>query len=67
MLEQFYLCRHADGRMVLSDRLEGIGATEMRAEPSEELSAWQVCRARIEDWIYAHRPGYGYFGRVPGC
>lgn len=61
MNQQFYLCRHVDGRMVLSDRVEGVGASPMSAQPEEGQSAWQAVRARVDTWLYEYRPGYGYY------
>jgi hypothetical protein len=60
-MQTFFLCRHADGRMVLSDKVEGVGATPMSAQPAEGQSAWQAVRERVEDWMYVYRPGYGYY------
>lgn len=70
MLEQFYLCRHADGRIVLAGRPGGVGAIDMSGLPELDddgkpvRSAWQVVRDRVEDALYVRRPGYGFF--APG-
>jgi hypothetical protein len=61
MIEQFYLCRHEDGRIVLSGRVEGIGCTPMSAQAVDGQSAWQVCRERVDMACLEHRPGYGWF------
>lgn len=61
MIQLFYLCCLEDGRVVLSDQMEGIGFTPVPAQAKSGMSAWQVCRERVDMHGLQHRPGYGWY------
>lgn len=51
----FYRCTHADGRVVLTDEIEGHSASPVPG------ATWQEARDRVDMGRISYVPGHGWY------